>query len=414
MALVIIIVLLGFGVGVVWSLFASLTPFTERLGWSVNYNIAYYWAMMSAERWLLALRYHEAGFEWSSWILSWQASDVLPSTIAFGKMTPTMVWSDAYWKITSRTTSWIPGTGQGNVEILYASPDSNNYNTLWYNETIYIPLFMDNDLATGNYYKTPTSYTTLFTDNSSAIRGVFRVPTKAVEQFDNYIDSSNSYLNAGTERDDDLNFADVDDDGVYDDIIVQWGLHWYRNWSPFSIQPTILNDFTSGAPLYYYDNSIRESRINLANSAQVGNLPDTNIDIGSYGFAFVVPEEWAVISSSLITGHNIIPLSSDLKTVPFSTIIWWDGWLTTGLMLSFSITNLMETNPLIAWTDIKWVFPFLEWKLQATRQLWQPITMGDRFFTVDAVWKTTQYQVHFIIKKPVNKSSNISNFTIIF
>ena len=50
MALVIIMILLVFGLGIVGNLFSTLNPFVEKLGDVTNYNTAYYAAAMSAER----------------------------------------------------------------------------------------------------------------------------------------------------------------------------------------------------------------------------------------------------------------------------------------------------------------------------------------------------------------------------
>ncbi len=66
MALIIIILIMLIGMGVVGSLYSSISPFVAKLGNISQYNIAYYGATMSAERGLSVLRYHDAGFEGTS------------------------------------------------------------------------------------------------------------------------------------------------------------------------------------------------------------------------------------------------------------------------------------------------------------------------------------------------------------
>ncbi len=395
MALVIIMILLVFGLGIVGNLFSTLNPFVEKLGDVTNYNTAYYAAAMSAERWLLALRYHDAGFEWQSGIKSGHNSDVLVNTLNFWKFTaPT---SDGYWKISS-IVSRSPELGKGNVEPLYAWTDSKNYNVLWYNETIYIPLYKDTTSNTGEYYTAGTTES-LFGDSVNAkIIWTFRLPagvrTAFITQwgwwaFEGLLDDGIGNNTNWT--------GDIDEDGIDDDIILQRWVEWYSNDEKFTIQPTIKNSFNDWKPEYNYDNAIRETIINDATSDASNLIDSSSIE----GFSFLADSS----IGSDIDKHNILPLNSSVALTNFGYILRNASYDINWLTLSFSITNLMKTKE-------NQTYPFLEWYFGADEN-W-PIPMPDRFYTLDAVWTINNYTVRFQIKKPVKENSNVSNFTIIF
>lgn len=411
MALAIILILLVFWIGIVWSLFSSLNPFINKLGNTVNYNTAYYGAAMSAERWLLALRYHDAWFEWESGLQTGNVSDKISST-NFWRIAQKN--SNAYWKITSRVKQ-IPEPWKWNVEALYAADnkslytfnDSKDYNTLWYNETIFLPLYLDETTNTGAYYTKNTSIAPISPDLGVNIIWAFRLPPKVQKQFlkkDNVTNYASSLLDDGSIASySNIDTADIDDDDIWDDIIVQWGLQWKVNSTPFFIYPTVKNDFTINKPEYSLDNSLRESIINIASDENVtAELFNTNAWFGEwFSFFSDVEGRWVEIRK-----HNVLPLNSEIAGTSFSEIIRDKDGAIEWLMLSFAITNLMKTAN-------NQIYPFLERQLYATDAT-NNITMPDRFFTLDAVGTVQDYTVRFLIKKPVMENSNVSNFTIIF
>lgn len=396
MAVVIIMVLLVFWLGIVGNLFSTLNPFVEKLGDVTNYNTAYYAAAMSAERWLLALRYHDAGFEWQSGIKSGHNSDVLVNTLNFWKFTaPT---SDSYWKITSMV-SRSPELGKGNVEALYAGTDSKNYNVLWYNETIYIPLYKDTTSSTGGYY-TGGATESLFDGSwiTPKIIWTFRLPAAVRSAFKTQIwGGFEALLDDGIGNNTNWT-GDIDEDGIDDDIILQRWVEWYNEGKKFTIQPTIKNSFNEKKPEYNYDNAIRETIINDV-TKNSGELIDSTVNTFSF-----LADNW---NGSDIDKHNILPLNSTFSGYSFTDILKNKSNDTTWLTLSFSITNLMKTKENLT-------YPFLEWYFKTADDADWPIRMPDRFYTLDAVWTINNYTVHFLIKKPVKENSNVSNFTIIF
>lgn len=402
MALILVITLLVFGIWIVGWLFTSLLPITQRLWNVIDYNAAYYGAVMSAERWLLALKYHWAWFEWESWLKTWNQAD---KTIISNFWRLGAANSDAYWKITSRTTS-IPKKWEWNVERLYRGSGSLDYNVLWYNESIYLPLSIDKTSSPSDYYKDPND--SFIEDIYPGIGGIiewrFRLPPKVQEWFKNK--SHETILHTDTIEPN----ADIDDDRVADDIIIQWWMEGLlADEYYFTIQPTIESNFIDGEPQYTFDNSFRESAINAWSDQDIiWYIPRNNIKIGDDTYSIVKNEYnqgWVPWSS--LTWLNILPLwfplNMDDPKPTFEKII---DHVTqnniSDLMLSFTLTNLMKNK--------EWdIFPFLEWRLDA----WNVI-IPDRFFSIDAVWKVNNYTVHFLIKKPVQENSNVSNFTIIF
>lgn len=389
MALILIIIIMIVGLWIVGSIFSSINPFIYKLWTITNYSSAYYWAVMSAERWLLALRYHDAGFEWTSWLWTWNTADNL-FIHPFGKLT-TDPNADVYRTIQSRTINSIPWSGNGNIETLFATWDSENYNSLSYYEWLEIPLYLDNTSLPSEYYSDPLPANI---DNLSAggtlnIHWTFRLPPKIKAGL------QNEWLDDQT---------DIDSDTILDDVIVnRWlkGIDTIEN-TNFNIIPTIRQNFALFSPIYEYDNAMRESIINewewWENVNTEGVAPNT------FGFHFNIP---GTGTNSLLDEHNILPLSSQQTGASFETI--FNDPSLTWLTLSFNIINRMRTN-------LGNIYPFLEWQLKACNILWcnQSIVLPDRFYNVQWVGKVWSYTVRINIKKPVRETSNTSNFTIIF
>ncbi len=369
-------------VGIVGSLYASINPFIYRL-WNVaNYNVAYYWAMMWAERWLLALKFHDAGFEWISGILTGNKTDNIRSMTwyEFWRFTEDAT-SDAYRKITSRVQS-IPAPGKGDVESLFASPDSKDYNMLTYMDGLELPLYIDNTKDPKIFYTQGADIQPLDVWGSTlSLQWKFRLPPKIqTELWGSWLDVS----------------QDIDDDTIGDDVVVNWGLQGIdanNNDEVFSIFPTLKNDFSRWEPLYAYDNAIRESVINDGN---IQNNIDTSVN------SFSLPSAGNSVGNAL-TANNTLPLDSSFIDMPLNDV------LTSAIKpyLTFSITNRMQT------TDRN-IYPFLERQLKACTMSNCDVTLPNRFYSLQWVWVVKDYTVHIYIHKPVRKSSNTANFTIIF
>jgi hypothetical protein len=379
MALVLILVILVIWIGVIGSLYTSIIPFVYSLGNATSYTIAYYGAQMSVERWLLALKYHDAWFEGRSGFGSWNASDDKHYN-DLGRLTSDAT-ANTYWSITSRVAS-IPGSWNGNIESLLAAPDSKNYNSLTYNEWLELPLYLDTTSDPQYYYTSGAALEVLNGWSSYTLQGRFRLPPKVKDTLGNlWLDE----------------VSDIDDDQIYDDVIATRWYKWYDILlaEPFSISPTIKQDFAAHMPLYEYDNAIRESTIN---AWDIGDNIDTN-DPTAQGFNITK-------GSSSITGHNVLPLWGTWETIAFNNMLQDSSILSA---LTFSISNRMQNS------DGNY-YPFLEWQLRAcdtaSSICW--VTMPDRFYSLEGVGTIWDYTVRMKIKKPVRKTTNWSSFTIIF
>lgn len=384
MVLVIIIIIMIIWMGIVGSIYASIWPFIYQVWNTSNYNAAYYIALMNVERWLLALRYHDAWFEWTSGKWTGALADG-HDLYGFSKFDRDPN-ADMSRTITSRSIG-IPGTGNGNIESLMAGAGSENYNSLGYYEWLELPLYLDNTNDTNDYYTPVTNYIPIWWAwGSVRIEWSFRLPPK---------------IQAGLNNEQLDDTTDVDSDNIYDDIVLNRWLKWYDtiDENDFNIIPTIRQNFALNAPIYEFDNALRESIINLWSAGD-----NINTEAGWFntlGFHFGLPGDGV---SSLLENHNILPLSSIQSGENFDAIL--NDVSLQSLSLNFNITNRMRT----AGGNI---YPFLEWRLRACDITCNHI-LPDRFYNLEGMGKIWNYTVRINIKKPVRETSNASNFTIIF
>lgn len=371
----IVVIIMIIGLGIVWTLYASINPFIYKLGSVVNYNIAYYGAVMSVERWLLALKYHDAWFEWESWLAAWNTSDNLRiNTSSFGRYTTSPDKTDAKRTITSRVSS-IPS-------------NFSTYNTLTYREWLELPLYIDTKTGASDYY-TPIDVVNDIERIGSAsdplyLQGTFKLPPQIKAAFDAgwwawwHLDEG----------------SDIDTDQINDDIILNWGIRGKENdgtiWPDFIIFPSISRN-PNNTVYYDYDNALRESTINYW---------DNNIEMNN----FMISNP-ALNQGVSLTQNNIIPLDS-MYILSWLANIVSDAYYP---IISFAITNLMKTPN-------NNIYPYIAWQLRACSDsnCVTPVQMSDRYFTLNAMWTSFTYTVNLLIKKPIRKNTNTSNFTIIF
>lgn len=409
MALIVIIVIMLIGMWIVGSLLSSITPFVAKLGTISQYNIAYYGAVMGAERGLSSLRYHDAWFQGSSSIVAGNASDKIRSaTASFGRF-KSDIKSEAWWSIGSRVSN-IPEIGKGNVEWIYAAASSADFNALQFGESINIPLYFDDTANSDRYYTAPLAAdiknldSVLWGNPQPILQGVIRVPEKILTEL------SAGGLSDGSMPD--LN-ADIDNDSVADDVIVSW---WFQGndvvrWQQFSILPSIKQNFGyvwgggDPVPYYEYDNGIRESIINQYFVTYTPNIntdengaPSNQYNLGYNQFY-----------STLLTGNNIIPLNSSFTGTYLGQLLAQNTSELTWLMLSLSIINRMKTP------DGNFI-PFLEYQLNLCDDAWCSTfyTLPDPYFTLQGYARVGDYRATIDIRKPVKETTSASTFVTIF
>jgi hypothetical protein len=424
MALIVIIFIMLIGMGIVGSLLSSITPFITKLGTISQYNIAYYGAVMWAERGLSVLRYHGAWFEGTSSISAGTTADNVRSSAPSFGMLKNDAQSDAGRTIDSRWTS-IPTLWKGNIDSVYAATSSKDFNALHFGETINFPLGFDDTKNVDTYYTIPAPadvrnlFATTPTPSSiSHLEGVLRVPEKIRTE----LGSSNN--NLATNTSDPL--ADVDNDTVADDVIVSWWIEWYEisTQQPFKILPTIKQNFgynagsssicygnTSGdpQPCYGADNGIRESIINSHYTQTLPNFHNINTSEALpnvRGFNLMRNPD---IASTLLTGHNILPLNSSLATSTLPTLLEKETSDVQNMFLSLGVINRMQTTA----GDF---IPFLEYSLRLCDD--EPcttrLTLPDPFYTLQWFARVGDYRASIDIHKPVKESTSASTFVTVF
>lgn len=359
------------GLAITLSLYSLFLPFIQALGDIKAYNAAYYGALGGIERAQLVLKYHQPWFE-GSWgriddqSIGWATDYKIPN---LGRMS--QPWNGLSWSIRSRT-SQIPSSGQGNIDAVFTTWDTLNFNALTYNRWEQLILDIDNTSNPDDYYTSNNTVILPFAGNS--IEGILRIPQKIASQFG------------------DLQSAvDNDEDGVADDIVVNQSWKGNYNGESYSISPTVgvAYNITPPEVISNADNAIRESDINTTffPTMQFGNSKstlanrsfDTNLD------------------------HTLIsPDEDSLKSLTFQQLLA----MTTGVKINFSLVNLLESIN-------GQIYPFLEYQFQFKNGS-NPAQGADRFYSIYGTARVGDFEVKIIVSKPTSTTNALSDFTIIF
>lgn len=374
MIIIITLVLLIIWTALLTSIYSIVNPFLYNLWEIKNYNIAYYWAIWSIERWLLVLKYHKQWFEWSWWwnwnINYWNINDKIQSWFS-------LLWANKNWmrfEIKSRNQWQIPSNWKWNIEFDFRWNWSENFNKLEYKSSEEIILDIDNTTNSWNYYTwiINRNYAYNFLNSSPQISGTFRLPSKIYSWF------WNLWL---------CTTCDLDWDLIWNDIIINRSLFGSFNWNIFSIIPINSVNYSTNQPLEN-DTFLREDIIN--NSSTNIKFWNSSNPITSRSIS-----DWK---------HNSIPETFWLSWSTFSTILQNNqiSWL----HLKFSLVNF-------ALTQSKQLYPFIEYKLEILNNS-TAVTIPDRFFHI--YWNSKVWKYHVIIKidKPVINTNSSSDFTILF
>lgn len=354
-------------------------PFFENLKNISEYNLAYYAAISSVERWELVLKYKKPWFQWTGGFQNGM------------KYWPNSDDNSDFWivndgqngmrrNITSRTKS-IPNTWWWNVDFMLASNDSSDYNSIGYFQREKFILDVDDTTNVNNYYNS-TGIMKYF--SGDYVSWVFRLPPKIYSWFSGstLCDDANSSL------------CDIDWDWLYDEVVANRSLDWtYKNsaneLNTFSITPrrSVIYNSIPAYVDFYSDNAIRESLFTDDQKA----LFSTKLN----HFSPVESPYW--FSE---TKHNIIGKDADtLKIESFDDLLQNDN--ITWLSLKFSLFDLLRTKN-------ENIYPFLEYKFEF------PTEVSDRFYNIQWVGKVWDYDIYINVAKPTSNDSSIWEFTIIF
>ncbi len=249
---------------------------------------------------------------------------------------------------------------------------SENYNKLDYKWVETILLSIDNSSLDTYYIATLT-----WIDYSwSIISGQFRLPPKIFAGF------SGSRLCA----DDSIpEICDPDQDGLYDDIIVDWSLKWYYNWNQFFVMPNESISYYWNAKIVNYDQDTTIRKSNINNWSWIFFWDSINI----FNPSAIQPNSQNVISTDVVSISN--------KT--FENILSDNNY--TWLQLKFVLVNFLRS-----FNDN--IYPFLEYFLEFD----SPI--ADRFYTIQWEGRKWDYDIKIIIKKPTFKETVAGSFTVVF
>jgi len=368
MLLAFVIVLIITWLAILFSIYSMFTPFVQSFGDIVNYNVAYYGAISAVERWELVLKYRWPWFVWSGWRLEQQV---------FGKASDTVLnWFSInfadrnwmLWSINSRTNR-IPNTWQWNVDQDLAATDSSDYNRLDYKWVETFLLSIDNSTFDSSY----NADWTWLEYSGSSISWKFRLPPKILL----------SGFNGSVLCTWSVEICDPDQDGLYDDIVVDWSLKWFYNWNQFFIMPSESIAYNGDQKVVNNgDTTIRESNVNSW----------SNIN---YWDSMNIFNLWSIPETQNVVSND----SSNISGDTFKTIFSNSNY--TWLQLKFALVNLLST---VNWN----IYPFLEYFFQFD----SPVS--DRFYTIQWNWRKGDYNVKIIIKKPTFKETVAGSFTVVF
>lgn len=302
MLLLIVFILLLILSSLIFNLYTIFQPFIKNLWYIHHYNVAYYWALWSIERALLALKYHSAWYEWSWWWIWWNKWHVSDHKVNIWILS---IWNN--WilrEIKSRTNWLIPIPNEWNVDYDLSGTWSENYNKIELYKSIIIPLYIDN-------WTNPYTWWIKNNIRIDYFTWIFRLPA--------WIQLWNL-----------LEWADVDWDWVSNDVILTWSVYWSLSTGNFSIFP-MLNVNYSSKVVNSTDSFIREDIINSSRTLNFWNNKNP-------------------VRNTNPNFHNIIPMYHIFSWYNFNQIFQNSN----NLHIKFSLVNIPR------W--INWVYPFLEYR----------------------------------------------------
>ena len=406
------LIILIISIAIMLAMFSWFLPFVNTYWNIMQYTTAYYWAMSALERWALAIRYTWPWFDWESW---W---DWIGNT----------VWKNIDWSINGFYTYWdrrntlkwsiqsstytVPMTGQGNVDSVFleSGSGSENFNSLTYNVTEIIPLWVvgSNALDTGNYYIA-----------SNGSYGLSNVDIDWELRLNPFIykkflgSDGGSTCNAKKSLLCDWSVNPNNCPFTWDDwkdvILVSRWIRWNYSGDPITLLPKLntvafqeqngafLDSYVRRTDIFQYDNScVNNSFKNVCrNSSQSKPYFKFSSNINpvcrqankTWVLNMVSPSEKTIIDSGLYRFSDIIGGGDSFN-------------------LSLSLVNYLWTNG--SHNDLN-LYPFLEYRIVSN---WWKI--ADRFYTVKWEWKVWRYDIKLQIQKPTLDQPTLGNFTVIF
>ena len=376
MLITLVIILLLIWSAVVWSIYSNFLVFYSNFNESENYHKAYYNSISALERAELVTRQREPWYVWSGWVIKWAKGWSNQDSINtdwdlnwFSYLWEHPERSAVFWTINSKTDR-IPALWDWDVEVLFSTWDTNDYNMMDYEDTQVFILYYDKSDWSPYQKISCTSWTDCQQSYPDAISWTIRLPI---------------YLTDKPAFEDGLN---VNDELVRNwpnnDAIVDRQLKWKYNGSAFTIYAT----------QKYNMKNIEENRDNAFRESDINAILNFNFWARKYS-PLPSSSRWG-----WITEHTVIsPMETAIKKIEFHDIISDSSF--TSKELRFSLLNLLK-SPQNA------IFPFLEYYVE----FWTDVS--DKYFTINAQWDYNDYQINKILWKPTKKESVLWSFTSIF
>lgn len=392
MLIIIAMILVMIGAQILSWLYATINPFIDQL-WNIQrYNTAYYGAISSVERAYLTLRWHEAWFEWSWWRIGtkkyWHSSDY-QADIRTRKYRWTLVFDNfknwMTWNIKSMTDWTVPRAWAWNLDSDISS--WNNSQVLWFGESLQYAFYKDTSDKDRYYRKALDSDIKNIKINKN-LKFSINLPHKLAKSYN--ADITKKYLDTK---------ADLDDDTIKDDVIVNWSLFGYTWDSQFTIFPTMDVVYASSSAdwkVNLNDTTIRESDVNHG-----------TIVFNTINGAYTNPSDNRTWNPSNFNQSPIDSVATGFKNV-LDTWVWRDfgtakaNGKISKMNLKLSLVNFLKNSD----TNI---YPYLEVKLDTA---WDRIPWLE--YDITGRWRVWEYDVKILLQKPIFKTSAASDFTVLF
>lgn len=354
---------------VIGVLSSGFLEFYNTFGEIENYHKAYYSSISALERAELVLKYRSPGFEGSGGRNNKTKYTRGPQSDYQQKFGYYKDMDDGgnSWEIRSKTKQ-IPKNGEGNVNWMFLSgDDSLNYNVLDYMTTETFSFSLDNTTGTEAYKTTPNIKKSSLTN----FTGTIRLPAFLKDKLGNLLNT-----NTTTHP-----FADIGNDEIYNDVMINREIDGKYENESFTIYPTVSINYND-KKINNEDSTIREDVINGGNTLTFGNnknpiRPHANNEI------------LTILSNQ----------EDHIKEKTFKQI--FQDANATGMLFKIALLNLLHT-------DKKQVYPYLEYQFSFDKDI------ADRYYTIEAKGKYKDYESKILVKKPTNKDSILGSFTVIF
>lgn len=387
MLITIITILLLIWAAVVASIYSNFTVFYSNFFESENYHKAYYASISALERAELVTKQRVPWFDWDGWWIinnwvmenkwsysNWASDQIINNNFSYLSQNSSYKPTGIYRKITSKTNR-IPAEWMWDVEPMLTwndpsdpSENSDNYNVMNHNDVQILLLY--HDKSEGNPYTKTTCPWWCERSKPNKVSWQIRLPK--------YLESEFWKLNT-------THSLVWGYDSPNNDAIVDRQIRWTYSSDPFTIYST--------QSVWYNNTSVNKSEDTVIREEDINNT--LNFDFSNSKSP--IPGRWSSAKLTIIS-----PIETTLETKDFKDILKdTQKW-----HIRFSLINLLKS-------ESNMLYPFLEYYAEFYDGA-NPVSVSDKYFTINAEWSFADYKINKRIWKPTAKESVLSSFTSIF